>query len=51
MTLATSYCDWASSRPEYQNAGIFPLISEAALRATLGILDRTVARGYPGSGG
>ncbi|MGV0624143.1 polyketide cyclase, partial [Mycobacterium kansasii] len=27
--------------------GIFPILSEGALRATLGILDRTVRRGYP----
>ena len=26
---------------------IFPVVSELALRATLGILDRTVRRGYP----
>jgi hypothetical protein len=32
-----------------EEAGIFPVISEGALRATLGILARTVARGYYGS--
>ena len=32
----------------WREAGIFPVVSEAALRATLGILARTVARGYPG---
>src|SRR5882762_5027951 len=31
-----------------REAGIFPVVSEAALRATLGILARTVARGYIG---
>ncbi len=29
--------------------GIFPVLDENALRATLGILDRTVRRGYPRS--
>jgi hypothetical protein len=48
-TLVTSYYDWSSIHPEWRAAGIFPVISEGALRATLGILARTVARGYPGS--
>jgi hypothetical protein len=47
-TLATSYYDWSSADPEWKKAGIFPVLSEGALRATLGILARTVARGYPG---
>jgi hypothetical protein len=46
-TLATSYYDWSGIDPVWREAGIFPVISEAALRATLGILARTVARGYP----
>jgi len=46
-TLVTSYYDWSSIDPVWREAGIFPVISEAALRATLGILDRTVNRGYP----
>lgn len=50
-TLVTSYYDWSSIHPDYRDAGIFPVISEAALRATLGILARTVTRGYPRSGG
>lgn len=41
-TLVTSYYDWSSIGPEWKEAGIFPVISEGALRATLGILDRTV---------
>jgi len=41
-TLVTSYYDWSSIDPVWQEAGIFPVISEGALRATLGILDRTV---------
>jgi Polyketide cyclase / dehydrase and lipid transport len=43
-TLVTSYYDWSSIDPVWQEAAIFPIISEAALRATLGILARTVAR-------
>ncbi len=46
-TLVTSYCDWSGIDPVWRERGIFPVISEAALRATLGILARTVARGYP----
>jgi hypothetical protein len=48
-TLVTSYYDWSGIDPKWREAGIFPVISEAALRATLGILARTVARGYPGA--
>jgi Polyketide cyclase / dehydrase and lipid transport len=48
-TLVTSYYDWSSIDPAWRAAGIFPVMSEGALRATLGILARTVARGYPGS--
>ena len=47
-TLVTSYYDWSTIHPQWREAGIFPVVSEAALRATLGILARTVARGYPG---
>jgi hypothetical protein len=43
-TLVTSYYDWSSIDPVWREAGIFPVISEGALRATLGILARTVAR-------
>jgi hypothetical protein len=48
-TLVTSYYDWSSIDAAWKEAGIFPVIPESALRATLGILARTVARGYPGS--
>jgi hypothetical protein len=48
-TLVTSYYDWSDIAPKWREAGIFPVISEGALRATLGILARTVARGYPGA--
>lgn len=47
-TVVTSYYDWSSIDPSWKQANIFPVISEGALRATLGILARTVARGYPG---
>jgi hypothetical protein len=46
-TLVTSYYDWSAIDQHWREAGIFPVISEAALRATLGVLARTVARGYP----
>jgi hypothetical protein len=45
--LVTSFYDWSNIHPEWRERGIFPVISEGALRATLGILDRTVRRGYP----
>jgi hypothetical protein len=44
-TLVTSYYDWSDIDPQWREAGIFPVISEGALRATLGILARTVATG------
>jgi hypothetical protein len=46
-TLATSYYDWSAAGQEWKDAGIFPVIPESALRATLGILARTVAPGKP----
>ncbi len=46
-TLVTSFYDWSDIAPEWRDAGICPVISEGALRGTLGILDRTVRRGYP----
>jgi hypothetical protein len=45
-TIVTSYYDWSAIDSKWREAGIFPVISEGALRATLGILARTVARGY-----
>lgn len=41
-TLVTSYYDWSGIDQVWRDAGIFPVISEGALRATLGILARTV---------
>jgi hypothetical protein len=46
-TLVTSFYDWSDIDPQWRDANIFPIISELALRATLGILERTVRRGYP----
>jgi uncharacterized protein YndB with AHSA1/START domain len=46
-TVVTSFYDWSDIDPHWREAGIFPIMSELALRATLGILDRTVRRGYP----
>ena len=46
-TLVTSYYDWSDIAPEWREANIFPVISETALRATLGILERTLARSTP----
>jgi Polyketide cyclase / dehydrase and lipid transport len=43
-TVVTSYYDWSAIAPEWREADIFPVISETALRATLGILERTLAR-------
>jgi len=43
-TLVTSYYDWSDIAPEWKEADMFPIIPESALRATLGILARTVAR-------
>jgi hypothetical protein len=46
-TVVTAFYDWSDIDPQWREADIFPIISELALRATLGILDRTVRRGYP----
>jgi len=52
-TLVTSYYDWSRIDAVYKDSGILPVLSEGALRATLGILDRTVTRdsGPAGSAG
>jgi hypothetical protein len=46
-TLVTSYYDWSEIDQVWRDADIFPVVPESAIRATLGILARTVARGYP----
>ncbi|MFF2084717.1 polyketide cyclase [Nocardia sp. NPDC058176] len=43
-TLVTSYYDWSKIAPRYREAAIFPIIPESALRATLGILARTIQK-------
>jgi hypothetical protein len=43
-TLVTSYYDWSTIDPQWKEADIFPIIPESALRATLGILERTLKR-------
>lgn len=46
-TMVTSYYDWSNIHETYRSMAddIFPVISETNLRATLGILARTVAPG------
>ncbi|MBM9459588.1 polyketide cyclase [Nocardioides sp. zg-536] len=44
-TRVTSYCDWSGAREEWKP--IFPVIDAKALRASLGLLERAVLRGYP----
>jgi hypothetical protein len=44
-TLVTSYYDWSKIGQDWKDANVFPIIPESAIRATLGILDRTVVRG------
>jgi hypothetical protein len=41
-TLVTSYYDWSTIGDNWKELEIFPVIPESALRATLGILARTV---------
>ena len=49
-TLVTSYYDWSNIDQAWRDAAIFPVVPESALRATLGILARTVAPGRPRPG-
>ncbi len=48
-TLVTSYYDWSTIDQSWKDANIFPVMSEGALRATLGILARTAVAGGLGS--
>jgi hypothetical protein len=43
ITNVTSYYDWSKVTGDLK--GRFPIVPESALRATLGILERTVKRG------
>ncbi len=44
-TLVTSYYDWSEIDPVWREAAIFPIIPEATLRASLGLLARKVQHG------
>jgi hypothetical protein len=46
-TVVTSFYDWSNIDQHWRDANIFPIVGEPALRATLGILERAVRRGYP----
>jgi hypothetical protein len=50
-TLVTSYYDWSKIGENWKEANVFPIIPESALRATLGILARTVTRAGRGAPG
>lgn len=41
-TLVTSYYDWSQIGDNWKQLDMFPVVPESALRATLGILARTV---------
>ncbi|MEU3764287.1 YbhB/YbcL family Raf kinase inhibitor-like protein [Amycolatopsis keratiniphila] len=43
-TLVTSYYDWSEVGEEWKERITFPVVPESALKATLGILERTVRR-------
>ena len=43
-TTVTSYYDWSATSDDWKASGVFPVISESALKSTLGILERTVRR-------
>jgi hypothetical protein len=44
-TLVTSIYDWSQVGEKWRRGGAWPVIPEAALKATLGILERTVRTG------
>ncbi|WP_233509871.1 SRPBCC family protein [Actinomadura craniellae] len=41
-TRVTSYCDWSRTGEQYRSVLTFPVVPQISLRATLGILARTV---------
>lgn len=45
-TEVVSYYDWSDAHPEWRDSGILPVLGAPALKATLGILERAVKRGY-----
>ena len=44
-TLVTSIYDWSAVDEQWKPEGVWPIIPELALKATLGILERTVRAG------
>lgn len=46
MTDVLSYYDWSEAHPDWRDSGVLPVLDAKALRATLGILERAVRRGY-----
>lgn len=45
-TEVVSYYDWSQAHPDWRDSGILPVLDAGALKATLGILERAVRRGY-----
>lgn len=45
-TQVTSFYDWSNVSQDWKDSGVFPVVSATNLGGTLGILDRTVRRGY-----
>lgn len=45
-TEVVSYYDWSQAHPDWRDSGVLPVLDASALKATLGILDRAVRRGY-----
>ncbi|NEW41402.1 polyketide cyclase [Nocardia cyriacigeorgica] len=43
-TSVTSYYDWSQIPAKYRDMGVFPILPESALRASLGLLARTVEK-------
>ncbi|UAL31417.1 SRPBCC family protein [Nocardioides rotundus] len=46
-TLVTSFYDWSRISDEWRDAGTFPVVRPESLKATLGILARTVTHPRP----
>lgn len=46
-TRVTSYYDWSQILERYRESIVFPVVPPQALRATLGILARTLRQGAP----
>ena len=45
-TEALSFYDWSDAHPDWRDSGVLPVLDAGALKATLGILERAVRRGY-----